>query len=609
MRATRMDYYGLMQYSTRILVLAAALAAGPLWAQAPLAAARSARAVASSQPATRAQRNADTTAKARLMYELLLAEFNYEAGDPRAGYRFMLDAARRTGDEALFRRAIEMAIHARSGPDALEVARVWRAARPESADASRYELQVLLALGRVAETDAPLRASLSALPRKDREDFLAALPMFYARVSDKAEAAQQVERALQDLLQDPKDKALSAAAWTAVGRLRLQAGDKAGALAAATLGQDADPASRWAPLLALQLVGEDEPQAETLVTRYLQTAQPRTQVQLAYARWLIEAGRPSDAHAQLAAATQREPDSAEAWLLQGGLYAQQRQDAQAVQALERYMALLQGKGKKDQDAAADGLDSARLMLARIARRQGDNAKAQALLDQVQNPERALAVATERAAILARQGQLDGALAAIRAVPDSDAQGARQKLLAEGQLLRENGQAEQAYRMLTAQLQSDPDDEDLIYDSAVSAERMGRFDEMEALLRRLIGLNPNSFDALNALGYGLADRGVRLDEAKTLIEKAVQLAPGNAFIQDSLGWVEFRLGHIDEASRILAQAYARQPDPEIAAHLGEVLWMQGQAERARAVWAEGLLLEPDNDTLRQTLERLKVKIAP
>ena len=583
-----------MQYPIRVIALAAALAASPLWAQVPSAALQDAR----------AQRGAETAANARLMYQVLLAEFNYQAGDPQAGYRFMLDAAHRTGDEALYRRATEMAIHARSGSDALEMARAWHTAHPESADAGRYELQLLLALGRAAETEAPLRAILAALPAADREDFLATLPALYARAADRAEAARIVEHALQDMLQDTKEPALAAAAWTAVGRLRLRTGDQAGALAAATLGQSADAASRWPPLLALQLA-DKEPSAQALIERHLQTPKPHPQVQLAYARWLADEGRLAEAHALLDAATARDPELAQAWLLQGALYIQQRQDAQARQALESYIALPKLNDKSD----GEGIDNARLMLARIAARGGDAAQARALLDQIRDPDQAFAVASERAALLVKQGRLDDALAAIDAVPENDARDAHMKLLAQTQLLRDNGRAAQAYQLLAEQLQDDPDDEDLLYDAALSAERMGDPEKMEALLRRLIALKPDSYSALNALGYSLADRGVRLEEAKALIEKAVQLSPTDAFIQDSLGWVHFRLGHIEEATRILTQAYARQPDPEIAAHLGEVLWVQGQHERARAIWAEGQRADPANDTLKQTLKRLQVKLAP
>jgi Flp pilus assembly protein TadD len=129
--------------------------------------------------------------------------------------------------------------------------------------------------------------------------------------------------------------------------------------------------------------------------------------------------------------------------------------------------------------------------------------------------------------------------------------------------------------------------------------------MEQLLRQVMAARPDYQHAYNALGYSLADRNIRLPEAKQLIEKAVELAPNDAYIQDSLGWVEFRLGNGARALQILQAAYVKRPDAEIAAHLGEVLWAQGQREQARKIWREGLLLANDNETLRATLKRLQV----
>jgi Flp pilus assembly protein TadD len=138
------------------------------------------------------------------------------------------------------------------------------------------------------------------------------------------------------------------------------------------------------------------------------------------------------------------------------------------------------------------------------------------------------------------------------------------------------------------------------------EKLGRFDEMETQLRKVITLKPDHHHAYNALGYSFADRNVRLPEAKQLIEQALKLAPGEPFIVDSLGWVEFRLGHLPEAAKLLRQAYAARPDTEIAAHLGEVLWLSSAQEEARKVFAEAAQRDPDNEALRETLGRLKVK---
>ena len=212
----------------------------------------------------------------------------------------------------------------------------------------------------------------------------------------------------------------------------------------------------------------------------------------------------------------------------------------------------------------------------------------------------------RANVLALQGQLDAARQAIRSAPERGPDDVRLKVQAEAQLLREHKQPAASYQLLADELQKDPDDEGLLYDTAMAAERVGKVDEMERLLRQLIGINPEAANAYNALGYSLADRGVRLPEAKQLIEKAVQLEPDDGYIQDSLGWVEFKMGRPQEARRLLEGAFKSRPDAEIAAHLGEVLWALGQRDEARAIWREGQKLNPDNETLLNTLKRFQVK---
>ena len=593
-----MDYYDSMLHSTRVLAwLALSLASLPALSQTPAAPAASAPAAGGAEAPLRSRLTA------RLMYELLLSELTFDEGNGQTGSAYMLNAARRTGEESLFRRATEMAIQSRSGPAAVEATRAWRQAHPDSADASRYELQVLIVLGRVAESESPLRAVLNSLPAADKVSFITALPALYQRVPDKNEAAQAIERGLAEALKTP---ALAPAAWTTIGRMRLQAGDQAGALSAATLGQDADAHSEWPALLALQLLaGAGEAQAEPLIRRHLASPAAKPEVQIGYARALAELGRPVDAHAQLSALTQRLPRYPDGWLVQGALYADERQDAQAEQALQRYLDLSREQADEPGADGGAGRNQAQLALARIAERPGDYATPEKLLAAVDSPDQMLTVQTRRANLLARQGRIEEARQAIQSVPEQQPEDARLKLLAEAQLLRDHGQAQLAYQLLSNELKRNPDDDGLLYDAAMAAERIDRMDEMERLLRRVIALKPNAAHAHNALGYSLADRGVRLTEAKTLIEKAVQLSPDDGYIQDSLGWVEFRLGRPREARRILEAAYKKRPDAEIAAHLGEVLWTLGEREAAHAMWREGLRLDPENDTLVKTLKRLQV----
>ncbi|MBN9339937.1 MAG: hypothetical protein J0H52_07660, partial [Comamonadaceae bacterium] len=190
---------------------------------------------------------------AELFYEVLLGELSTGAGDPGTGYALMLEAARRSNDSALYRRAVEIALQARSGDSALAAVRTWKNAQPQSRDANRFQLQILVALNRTGDTAEPLRQELAQTPTPSKAAALQSIPQFYARTSDKALAASVVEQALQDELNDP---ALSSIAWSTVGRMRLAANDPTGALAAAQKAQALSPSADNLALLALELVAE-----------------------------------------------------------------------------------------------------------------------------------------------------------------------------------------------------------------------------------------------------------------------------------------------------------------------------------------------------------------
>jgi tetratricopeptide (TPR) repeat protein len=244
-------------------------------------------------------------------------------------------------------------------------------------------------------------------------------------------------------------------------------------------------------------------------------------------------------------------------------------------------------------------------MAQIAEKQNDFAAANAWLDRIENADDIMAAQMRRASLLARQGQLAQARALLRNHPERRPEDARLKLVAEAQLLRDLKAWQQAYEVYAEASRRFPEDTELLYDQAMMAEKAGQPEAMERLLRQLIAAKPDYQHAYNALGYSLADRNERLPEAKQLIEKAVELAPTDAYIQDSLGWVEFRLGNFPRALAILQAAYGKRPDAEIAAHLGEVLWTMGRREEALKIWREGLLLSNDNETLQATLKRLRV----
>lgn len=295
----------------------------------------------------------------------------------------------------------------------------------------------------------------------------------------------------------------------------------------------------------------------------------------------------------------------EAWLLLASLQTQNQEMQRAQGSLRQFFELTDAAGEAQRNQRL--MTQAYVLAAQISEKQGDLEAARSWLDRIENAGEIFSVQRQRASLLAKQGQLAEARTLLRNLPGSTADERRLKLLAEVQLLKDSGENEQAYRLQSEAIALTPEDNDLVYDQAMLAEKTGRLDEMETLLRQVIARQPDYHHAYNALGYSFADRGVRLEEAKRLIQKALEFAPEDPFITDSLAWVEFRLGNKGGAVRLLRFAFAKKPDPEIAAHLGEVLWSQGNTSEAKAIWQEGLRLNPNNSTLKDTLKRLGVSL--
>jgi len=537
---------------------------------------------------------------AQLFYEILLGELSTESGDPGQGYSLMLDAARRSNSAELYRRATEIALQSRSAQAALAAAKAWQQAEPDSRDANRFVLRILVALNRIKDSSEPLARELAAAPAENRIAVINAIPLLYSHASDKALAARVAEEALGHWLKEP---ATAANTWTTIGRMRLAAGDKIGALVAARLAQKADAGNDAMAALALQLMDEKVNDAEPLLQTYLQ-GEPLPEMRMGYARYLAQGNQIEAALAQMRKITAEQPDNTQALLLQSTLELQAHQVDAAEKTLERFTHL---HDKLPASAQPQTLTRQMYLLrSEIAQQRGDLDQAEHWLRLAGDDDSRLSVQERRALLLARQGRLGEALALIRNLPAANDEEAARKLQGEALVLREVGQVDRAYDAQARAVALQPDNDDYVYDQAMLAERLGRTDEMERLLRRILQRNPKYYHALNALGFSLADRGVRLQEAKTLIEQALQLAPGDPYITDSLGWAEYRLGNKKRARDLLQDAMRNQPDADIAAHLGEVLWKLGEHARARAAWREGLRLKRDNGTLLETLKRFGVR---
>ncbi len=565
----------------------------------------------------------------RLMYQLLVAEMALAQGDTGTAYDWLLDAARRTRDEGLFRRSTDVALQARAGDQALAATRAWRLARPDSVEALRTQLQILLVLQRTDSLAEPLRLLLAQTPADERAGLIAALPRFLHRVGNPGLVATLMEDALKPYRAAAPTRVQSA---VALGRAWLEAQDtpRAWALAEEAFAADKPAQATAAPaFLALELMAS-QPQAEALVKNYLDSASPEPMVRLTYARTLIGAQRFTDAVAQLEAAIKQQPGEAGPYLTLGALELELKHLKEAQTALLRYVSLAtqasrapeagasgsqnsgaeaenEAEGSDDLQSTDRGLVQAWLMLAQVSDQLGDFKAAEAWLARIEDPANALEVQTRRATMLVRQGRLDQALQAIRMLPETKPEEARAKLLAEVSVLREGKRWADAYTLLGKTQQRFGEDADLLYEQSMMAEKTGRFEDMEQLLKRVIEIKPANAHAYNALGYSLAERKLRLPEARQLIQRALELSPGDPFITDSLGWVEYRLGNLDEALRLLRQAWQARPDTEIGAHLGEVLWARGLQDEARRIWREAQGRDKSNDVLREALTRLRVDL--
>lgn len=551
----------------------------------------------------------------QIFYEILMGEMLLQSGEPDAAFEFMLDAARRTRDETTFRRATDMAIQGRAGPRVLQAAHAWQSALPDSIEANSYLVRILSILGRADEAQAPLTRLLKLTPESDRADLLASITRFFSRSGSAEAVPALIGKIAADFEQTPE---LRAAGSAAVGRAWLQAKRSDKALEAAQSAQSRSPQHPYGAQLALEL-WPAQAQAQAVIQAHLQTNPKSTGVRLQYARALAEAQHYQAAVEQLNAVTREQGDRTSAWLTLGALHVQLREPERAIECLKKVLELspaakdtppVTPPSKAASPSAPGEADTravrqqALQMLSRAEELRGDLPSAERWLDAIEETSPSLGTVQRRASLRAAQGKLSEARALIRAAPETEPDAARIKVAAEASLLRDAKRFDEAFDVLGMGVAANPNDTDLLYEQAMVADRLKRHADMEALLRRAIAIKPDHAQAHNALGYSLAERNLRLPEARHLVERALELAPGDPYITDSLGWIEFRLGNLTQAERLLSQAYGVRPDTEIGAHLGEVLWRLGRQAEAIQIWREARQRDPANEILLDTLKRLR-----
>ncbi|MEY4763771.1 MAG: hypothetical protein RI907_444 [Pseudomonadota bacterium] len=543
-----------------------------------------------------------------LFKQSLAAEMLATRGDFRSASQIYLEAARRLDNQQLFQRAVEMAIRGGQGEQALTAAKAWRQTFPQSREASEYTAQILLAMNRGVELAPALRNLIQLSPAPTQPQVLLGLPRSLSRLQDKTLAAKVIDDATQPWRQPPLEVA---EAWLASAEAWMLARDGQTSMASLLRAEALKPEHQHVGLIAIDLMGL-HPDAEVVVKRQLAREDAPLSVRMAYGRKLASSQRYEESAPLLEQVVAAQPDL---WGHRIALAAVQLELKRVAAAEATLQPLIQAaEARPPAPSTPDAppvstpteFEQGYLLMAQVSEQKQRLADAVAWLQKADPKLEKLSIQGQRARLMVKQGQLAQARALIRGLPETEPRDAVAKAQAETQLLREAKQWDEAYKVMGDAVQRFPDDSDLIYDRAMLAERMRKFDDMEKMLRDVMRLAPDNANAYNALGYSLADRSVRLDEARQLIQKALSFKPGDPFITDSLGWLEYRAGNKTEATRLLQEAFQARPDPEIAAHLGELLWVQGQKDAAAQVWRTGHQAEPDNEALTNTMQRFRFK---
>ena len=520
------------------------------------------------------------------LYDFLLGEIALQRGDLALAAKTYLELAKRTGDPRVARRAVEVANQAREPELALEAARTWYALEPASSHALQVLAATLVAAKRVDEAE-PILEKLLTAEGVNRENGFMQLNRLLSGNPDKAANLRVIRQLAAKHPQLPQ-------AHFAVAQAAAVAGDDKAALAAAREAQKLRPEWELAALLEAQILQKRSPaEAAKRLGEFVEKYPNSREARLSYARVLVLEKRYSDARKQFEAVAGANPANADV-IYAVGLLAYQLKDYPSA---ETYMKRVLGLGYRDPEGV-------RYLLGQIAEDQKQWPRAIEWYEGIKTGDHVMPARMRTANAMAKQGKLDEARAYLKRVAADNPDEGPQILVAEAQLLRDANRHRDAFKLLSDALANDPDQPDLLYDLALTAEKLERFDLLETHLRKLIEVKPDHAHAYNALGYSFAERNLRLPEARKLIEKALELSPEDYFIVDSLGWVLYREGDLKGAARELRRAYGGRPDAEIGAHLGEVLWMLGERDEARRVWDESLKAGPDNETLKKTIKRLR-----
>jgi len=520
----------------------------------------------------------------KLLYDFLLSEMANQRGRPELATQVYLDLAKSTRDPRVARRAAHLAMDARQMEKAVEAYSLWLELEPSSLQAKQTLATLLIGGGKLDVARPYLVNLLEAYPDKAGHALMQIYPMLQQQ-PDKAAVLKLISELAQPY------PSVAEAHWV-VAQAAEAAGNRALALDEVHQARVLRPDWDMAAMLEAQLLQNESPQlALVLLKKYLESYPGNVGVRQFYARSLMVQKQYPEARTEFRRLLEQQPENAEL--------------AFAVALLSLEMGELDRAEKELQQALVKGMkdeDTVYYYLGQLSEVKKNDEEALQNYRKVQEGEHVYAARLRAAYLIYKGGRLEDAREYLHQTVAENSQQRVQLVMVESQLLREAKKLDAAYQILAQELEKLPNHPELLYAAGMLADQLGKHEAFEQMMRKVILVKPDHAQAYNALGYSLLDRNERVREGMELVEKASQLAPEDVAIIDSVGWGYYRLGDLPKSLEFLRRAYAANPDPEIAAHLGEVLWMQGEKDQAKKIWSDARKSNPDNAVLQEAMKK-------
>lgn len=524
------------------------------------------------------------------IYRYLVGEVAGQRGDISTSGAIFYDLAKTERDARLAERAAKIAAYGNITNLTVPAIKLWAELDPDSTEAQQAMTEMLIATGRLDDAK-PYLSKLLAKEETRASGFLY-MNTLLNRSPNKAEVLELV----QFLAQPYPD---SAEAQFAVAQAAWIANKDDTALAAINKAETLHAGWDIAALLKGQILYRKSPQAAIdYYYEFLKSHPKSNEVRINLAKLLVNQKQFEAAKKEFPLIIEQAKSNS----------SQNLADVTAVVGLMSYQSAdcVSAQNYFQQALAMDfkDIDQLNLYMGQTSEKLNQNEAAADWYKKVPLGPRYLEAQLSLANLVARTQSADKAIEILDELMDLNTEQQIIVIQSQASILARAKRDQEAFELLEKAVQNLPNTPELVYDYALAAERLKKFDLMESELRRTIAEKPDFAAAYNALGYSFADRNIKLNEAITLIEKALELSPNDHYMLDSLGWAHFRKGNLDKAIQYLQEAYNINPDPEIAAHLGEALWLKGRHDQAKKIWNDALSIDPDNEVLITTANKFK-----